>query len=299
VRHVLLGGGGIFGSALRAVLVRRGVTPARLAPPWHDTDAVVAAVHEQLPPVLLDDGPVSVLWAAGVGHVGATPTSLRTETAALEAVCSVVQSLPGERRRAVRVLFASSAGALFAGCGREVVTERSAPQPVSPYGHVKLTQERLLADLVDRTGCSAVICRITNLYGLADGRVTPRGLVSTAVRATRLRQPMTVYVSPDTRRDYVFSNDAAAVALHHVETAPAGLTTTLVRDGATHTVAGVLAIVGSVSGRRVPATYAERPETRLQPPVLRFTPPHQRPDGVRRTPMEAAVHLMLREPLAV
>ncbi len=55
--------------------------------------------------------------------------------------------------------------------------------------------------------------------------------------------------------------------------------------------------MGRVSGRRVPATYADRPETRLQPRVLRFAPPPTGPDAVRRTPLETAVHLLLRAPM--
>ena len=143
-----------------------------------------------------------------------------------------------------------------------------------------------------------MICRYSNLYGLAGGRLTARGLVSTAVRATRLRQPMVVYVSPDTRRDLVYNADAAAESLNLLAAATPGVTTALVRDGETRTVSEILALVGRVSGRRVPATYAERPETRLQPKVLRFRRPVRDALSVRRTPMEVAVHLMLRAPMA-
>jgi hypothetical protein len=75
------------------------------------------------------------------------------------------------------------------------------------------------------------------------------------------------------------------------------VTTALVREGQTRSVSEILALVGRVSGRRVPATYAEQPETRLQPKVLRFRRPSLGPRGIRRTPMEVALHRMLLAPL--
>jgi UDP-glucose 4-epimerase len=241
---------------------------------------------------------VTVIWAAGVGHTGADADAMRAETAAVRSLCDVAAQLPAGMREQVSVLFASSAGALYGGHGYTEVSEADPPCPVSPYGHEKLVQERVLHAFAAETGCRVLICRYSNVYGLADGRLTPRGLVSTAVRAVRLRHPMVVYVSPDTRRDLVYSTDAAAESLHLLAAAPGGVTTALVRDGETRTVADILALVGRVSGRRVPATYAERPETRLQPKVLRFRRPLRDPHSVRRTPMEVAIHLMLRAPMA-
>jgi UDP-glucose 4-epimerase len=298
VRHVLLGGGGLLGTGVRAVLAARRTPVVRLRPPWGDLDALPSALEAALQAELADDRPTTLVWAAGVGHVGASATAMRAETTALETLCRAVLALPAQRRAGLSVLFASSAGALYAAHGDARITPDSPPSPTSAYGHVKLSQEQLLGELAEDAGCRVVLARISNLYGLADGVLTARGLVSTAVRATRLRQPMTVFVRQDTRRDYVFHRDAAAVALRHVETAPAGLSTALVCDGTTRSVTEVLAVVGAVCGRRVPATFAERPETRLQPYVLRFATSSRGPDDVRRTPMEAAVHLMARAPMA-
>ena len=240
-----------------------------------------------------------VIWAAGVGHIGASPESLSIETSGVLALRDCIRVLPAERAERLTVLFASSAGALFGGHGDAEVLESSSPRPVTAYGREKLHQEALLSDLASETGCRVVACRISNLFGLARGRLTARGLIATAVRSTRLRQPMSIYVSQDTRRDYIYNADAAAVALRLGSVQDSGFTTALVQDGVTRTVSEVLALVGRVSGRRVPATYAERPETRLQPRVLRFTRPVPGADQVRRTPMEAAIHLMLRAPLSV
>ncbi len=297
MRYVLLGGGGVLGSGFREVFSRTGADVTRLSPDWGDPLAVVTELRTRIAALVAGAGPVTLVWAAGVGSIGASPELLTAESAGVQALCEAVTALPADRRHALTVLFASSAGALFGGAGNAVVQESSVPQPVSAYGREKLAQEHVLRRLVDATGCRVVVFRMSNLYGLAKGRLTARGLVATAVRATRLRQPMVVFVSQDTRRDYVYNVDAAAVALRLLETTPPGWSQSLVRDGTTRTVSSILSLVGDVSGRRVPASYAERPETRLQPPVLRFAPPPRGPDQIRRTPMECAVHLMVNAPM--
>jgi UDP-glucose 4-epimerase len=294
----LLLGGGLVGSGFRSVLERRGLDVHRITPRWGSPDQLAGDVEAAVTALLPDDGRATVVWAAGVGHVGATPTQMLAENVGLSALCGAVSALQPARREQVRVLFASSAGALFAGCGAREVDEDTEPQPASAYGEQKLAQEEALRATAERTGCRVVVCRISNGYGLAGGRLAARGLVSSAVRATRLRQPLTVYVSQDTRRDYIYNEDIAEQALRLLQAAPPGLSRALVRDGTGRTVSEVLSLVGRVSGRRVPATYAERPETRLQPRVLRFAPPLRSDDAARRTPMETAVHLMLRAPMA-
>jgi len=295
VRHLLLGGGGLLGSGFREVLAAQGADVVRLRPDWRDPVALGPALEQQLVAGLSAPGPVTVVWAAGVGHVGASADDMLAETTAVRALRAALQRAGSPD---VTVLFASSAGALFAGHGDGLIDPGSTPTPVSPYGRAKLDQEGLLAEVADAVGCRIVLTRISNLYGLTGGRLTSRGLIATAVRATRLRQPMTVYVRQDTRRDYVYARDAAALGLRAAAAAPPGASTALVCDGSTRSVAQVLGVVRSVCGRKVPAVFAERPETRLQPYVLRFAAPAPSPDDVLRTPMEAAVHRMVHAPLA-
>jgi UDP-glucose 4-epimerase len=295
--HVLFGGGGILGSGYRAALARAGANVIRLTPRWGEPGDSAAVLESALPPLISRNSSVVVIWAAGVGHTGAGDAAMRAESTDVQSLCDVITRLPAAKRMRVSMLFASSAGALYGGHGYSEISETDPPCPVTAYGREKQSQEEGLHAFAAETGCRVVICRYSNLYGLACGRLTARGLVSTAVRATRLRHPMVVYVGPDTRRDVVYNADAAAESLKLVQGATAGVTTAFIRDGETRTVSEILALVGRVSGRRVPATYAERPETRLQPKVLRFRRPTRDSDRVRRTPMEVAVHLMLRAPM--
>lgn len=298
MRYVLLGGGGVLGSGFRHVLSRCGADVHWVRPGWTSPADVCTTLRDLVPRLVAEAGPTTVVWAAGVGSIGASSAQLSTESGGVQALCDGLAALPAQERAGVSVVFASSAGALFGGGGADVVHRDAEPRPVTAYGREKLVQEEALRRFADRSSCRVLVCRLSNVFGLAADRLTPRGLVSTALRATRLRQPMIVYVSPDTRRDYIYNVDAAAVSLRLLETAPAGWSQSLVRDGSTRTVSSVLQLVGAVSGRRVPASYADRPETRLQPPVLRFSQPARSPEEVRRTPMETALRRMVHAPLA-
>jgi nucleoside-diphosphate-sugar epimerase len=293
--HLLFGSGGILGSGYETALAYRGAEVVRLTPRWEVAGDCAAVLEAALLALTSRRTEVNVIWAAGIGHTGAGAEAMRAESAAVRSVCDVISRLSAARPAGVALLFASSAGAIYGGHGYSEISETDPPHPVTAYGREKLVQEDVLHAFAAECGTRVAICRYTNLYGLARGRLTKRGLVSTAVRATRLRQPMVVYVNPDTRRDLVYSVDAAAESLRVLEGADVGVTTALIANGETRTVSEILAVVGRISGRRVPATYGERPETRLQPKVLRFR--RERPSSIRRTPMEVAIHHMLRAPM--
>jgi UDP-glucose 4-epimerase len=266
-------------------------------PRWQSIDDVSQTVCSELVRLLRDGAPTTIIWAAGVGHVGASEKQLAGETAGVAAMVKALREISADAAAATTVLFASSAGALFAGVG-SIVDEETPPSPIATYGWEKLRQEDLLRRAAEETGARVIACRMSNLYGLAGGRLSARGLVSMAVRCTRLRQPMTVFVSPDTRRDYVLNSDAAALALRACEGAPQGFSTALIREGRTRTIAEVLGLVGAVARRRVPAVYAERPESRLQPRALRFAPPVPDRRAIPLTPMETGIARMVMAPMA-
>jgi UDP-glucose 4-epimerase len=275
-------------------LEHRGAELFHIRPPWGSPAEAARVIRSELIR-LLPGSPATIIWAAGVGHVGAPAGQLAAETDGLTAAADALRALPPGIAATTTFLFASSAGALFAGVP-SVIDEQTEPSPIAPYGREKLRQEELLRRVAVETGARIVACRISNLYGLAEGRLTARGLISIAVRCTRLRQPMTVFVSPDTRRDYLLNSDAAALALHRAEAAPQGFSTALVCEGRTRTIAEVLGLIGAVAKRRVPAVYGERAETRLQPRGLRFSPPLA--EAIRLTSMEAGIARMVMAPLA-
>jgi UDP-glucose 4-epimerase len=142
-----------------------------------------------------------------------------------------------------------------------------------------------------------VSCRFTNVFGLADGRLRRKGLVAVLVHSAMLRQPARVFVSPDTRRDYLYNVDAARLALAEADAAPAGAATvTIVREGSTMTILDLVATTSRVLRRRVPVVITESPEGRVQPLVLRF---HQRSGiqaAIPTSSFEAAIRTMAEAP---
>ena len=128
-----------------------------------------------------------------------------------------------------------------------MIDEATPPAPITPYGREKLAQEAIVARLAEAGVMRTVSCRFTNVYGLAGGRLRRKGLVPAVVEAAMLRQPVRLFVSPDTRRDYLFNVDAARLALAEV-------------DGAVGAAAAADVGQASAGGRvQQPARAAHRP----------------------------------------
>ena len=142
-----------------------------------------------------------------------------------------------------------------------------------------------------------VVCRFTNVYGLAGGRMRRKGLVPALVDAAMLRQPVRLFVSPDTRRDYLFNVDAARQALAEVDAAT-GMDhrMAIVRAGQTVTVLDLVGSVSRVLRRRVPVVITESPESRVQPLVLRFQERRGIQAAIPTTSFEAAIRSMAEAP---
>ena len=152
-----------------------------------------------------------VYWCAGAGVVASTEEDLAAEVAVLEAFLERWQpDGPGSGdssspRRPAGCTPASS-GAPF--------TEHTEPAPLSPYGHAKLRMEGLATEFAaaHRHGPARRPARRTST---ARARTCPsrRGSSPPLCRAQLTRQPISVYVSLDTRRDYLFVDDAAAMVV--------------------------------------------------------------------------------------
>jgi nucleoside-diphosphate-sugar epimerase len=320
---LIAGATGVLGSGFVDVLRRRGEPYIAMKVPWGDpsraAERVVSewrAAEEASP-----GSPITLVWAAGTGTVGASEEAMAAET---ETLAAVVGALVGAVRPDPlnQLLFTSSAGALYGGHGTGVIDEFTPPAPITPYGREKLAQEALVAQLSEAGVMGTVVSRFTNVYGLADGRLRRKGLVPALVEAAMLRQPVRLFVSPDTRRDYLFNVDAARLALAEVDWAvPAGVGASteagtamgeavspraavrapaprvaLVRAGTSTTVLDLVGSVSRVLRRRVPVVITESPESRVQPLVLRFRERTGIQATIPTTSFEAAIRTMAEAP---
>ena len=212
----IVGGGGLLGSALGRSAHARGdhlVTPAVR---WSDPPAARADLRREVSR-LFDrpeqaGGPWRVAWCAGAGVAGTSDDELAAEIAALEAVLGAIRDrVAGQPELAGRgaVFVASSVGGLYAGSENPPFTEQHALAPTSAYGRAKLAGEHAAERFAGATGVPTVIGRITNLYGPGQDLDKPQGLISHLSRAHLTRKSVSVYVSLDTIRDYLFVDDCA------------------------------------------------------------------------------------------
>jgi UDP-glucose 4-epimerase len=154
-----------------------------------------------------------LIWAAGAGVTATHRSSLAGESATFQ---SFIDQLAKEVEArgvsaSVTVFLASSAGGIYSGGSQPPFTESSQALPVSAYGETKLAMERTITEFAGRTGVRVVVGRISNLYGPGQRIEKQQGFVSQLCTSMLTRRPISVYVSLDTTRDYIFSDDAATL----------------------------------------------------------------------------------------
>ncbi len=149
----------------------------------------------------------AVLWCAGVGTVGAPPGSLMAEMLAWESLLAALRPL---RDRTGSVFLASSAGGVYGMAEESPLTESSTPRPASAYGAHKLRMEGSLRGWARAaSGASCLVGRISNLYGPGQDPARPRGLIARISRSIILHEPLNIFVSLDTIRDFLYAEDCA------------------------------------------------------------------------------------------
>ncbi|BBZ69190.1 hypothetical protein MPRS_02830 [Mycobacterium paraseoulense] len=184
--------------------------------PWEDHDAAVAALDSDLERFVraARNGDWSVIWAAGSGVIGSTADQLDTETSVMSHLVTRMRDFRPDGRGAF--FLSSSAGGIYAGSTHPPFSESTTPRPLSPYGEAKLAQEEILQTTLG--GCvPVVIGRFSNLVGPGQNLMKHQGLVSQLCRAAVTRQSLNVFVPMETLRDYLYVDDAAAMARTLVE----------------------------------------------------------------------------------
>ncbi len=270
----VVGAGGLLGSAVVRELVREGPPPLVARVPWHDRAAAVTTLAATGRALLESDRPWRIVWCAGAGVVGTGREELEAEldviSGFLEELAPVARACPAPGA----VFFASSAGGVYAGSARPPFTEASTPRPISPYGEAKLAAELAFRRFAERAGVPVLLGRIANLYGPGQNIDKAQGLISQLCRAQLLRRPLSIYVSLDTARDYVYVDDAARVVVRGVERAAAGpagsVVVKLVASQRSTTVAAILGELRRIMRRRPLVVLGLSPLARFQVRDLSF-----------------------------
>lgn len=261
----VVGGHGLLGGAVTARLRSLGRPARRLSVPWGGPEASEAlhAFARELPP----EG-VEVYWCAGAGVIGSARSALDLELASFQSLLDG-WSPAGEGNA---LFVASTAGGLYGGSMGPPYTERTEPVPVTDYGRARLAAEAATVEFAERSGVGVLVGRISNLYGPGQNLAKAQGLVAHLCKAHVTRKPMSVYVSADTIRDYLYVEDAAQMVVE-------GLDAVRQRGGrhvkilASEQPASIAAVIGAlhrVTRRRPPVIFGTSPSAGLQVRDLRF-----------------------------
>ena len=231
--------------------------------------------------------PARVLWAAPSRSSTRRWPSSRTSWAA---------GSPGRSRAA-----ACSSPRRPVGCTPGRADRRSPrttePVAISAYGRAKLRAEAAVDAFAARTGVSVLLGRLSNLYGPGQDLTKPQGLISQLCRAQLTRRPLSIYVPLDTRRDYLFVDDAAAMAVAGLDavTDRGGRHLKVLASEHSTTVAAILGDLGRITRRRPLIVLGTNPQARLQARDLRLRSVAWPPTAaLARTPMSAGIAATLR-----
>ncbi len=225
----VIGGGGLLGTALRRRLLAGNT---RLFSPqgrfaWGDD----AAMQSQFAAAVQDFEAQAqaraherweIYWAAGLGTMGADRAQMAGETHALLLLLGLLAGNAALHARPGAIAYSGSAGAVWAACGAELISEDTPPATVQPYGLEKLHQEAAITQFAQAwPGLPVLLARISSLYGANQGLNKRQGLMSQVARSVVRRQPVQIFVPFDTIRDYIHADDAAARIVFALRALPA------------------------------------------------------------------------------
>ncbi len=279
----MVGAGGLLGTALTTNLRERRdeiVLSSQVSWTTRKAQADLTEGLDRLGDVVRSHRvPWRIAWCAGAGVTGTTEEVLSQEVSTLKAFLDQVAASPGLAKGSV--FLASSAGGLYAGSGQGgPYDEMAVPQPISPYGRAKVAAERVVADFAERTGNTALIGRIANLYGPGQNLSKNQGLISHLCRANLTRQPLSVYVSMDTIRDYLYVDDCAGLVADMLDRADAArrgqfpaldpTTVKVLASGHGTTIGSLIALCRQVFKRAPHVVLGDSPNARFQVKDLRL-----------------------------
>jgi len=265
VRSVI--GHGLLGTAIESVL---GSTHPLPAIPWPQS-ANAQAVLRSGGVEISTSGSWSVAWCAGLSVVGTSGQAISSELAAFE---SFLEGLEHgyDSARPGALFLASSAGGIYAHNTGETLSEVSREAPTSDYGRGKLALEATARRFASRTGAQLLIGRISNLYGPRQNVSKPQGFISHLCRSLILKKPFVLSVPPDTTRDFLHANDAAARVcawLRSPEPLPSAIK--ILASGRSVNLGQVISTASRVTGLRPHVLFARNDVSHLQPRHLRFS----------------------------
>lgn len=293
----LVVGGGLLGGATAAALRDAGheVTVfSRSVGPGLQTEqdgirlvtGTISASGEL--PALIETAD-AVFYFAG----GSTPVAAATNAAgSLElSVVPATTVLDLMRRTSTRrIVLSSSGGTVYGEAQRFPTPEDHPTRPIGIHGHHALTVERYAEFYAEHEGLEPVTLRIATAYGPGQRTRRGQGVISAWTHAALVGDPLQVYGSLGTRRDFVYAADVAQAAMRGALEAPPGIYN--VGSGASNPLSDVVEGLAELAGRElevveneprgVDVSRTELDCSRLEA-AIGWRPQTQLAEGLRRT----------------
>lgn len=275
----VVGSGGLLGKGVVAELRRRHIPVLTSSIPWDLPEAAVAELWKGAAALQAASrgGGWQIAWCAGAGVTGTTQAALDLELLvlrkALEGFAEILATSP---EALGRIFLASSAGGVFAGSPNPPYTEQSPVAPLAPYGWAKLQAEETVSAFAKATGARAFIGRVSNLYGPGQNLNKAQGLLSVFAKANVTRQPVTIYVSLDTLRDYLYVEDAARLVvsglnrLSESDVSPGETVVKILASQRADTIGSIIGACRTVFKRRPLVVLGASPHSKVQAMDLRM-----------------------------
>lgn len=147
---------------------------------------------------------LTIIWSAGKCGFNATEDEIELEQ---KTYLSVLKSISNQLKSTipkVKFVLISSIGGLFE--GQVNICDSSTPNPLRPYGLLKLYQENLLLSYHETF--DTYILRLSSVYGIVN-KNKRLGLIQVMIDNGLNHKTTKIYGSMDTLRDYVFVEDVA------------------------------------------------------------------------------------------
>jgi len=269
----VVGAGGLLGRHVVHALRQSGHDVLTREIPWHDSAQASEALRAGVTTLrgAAAGGPWAVAWCAGAGVVATPKEALEAEVTVFR---DFLHDLTGLGDNGALFL-ASSAGGVYAGSDdAPPYSEVSSSRALAPYGHAKLAMEEHARAFATSSGSRVLIGRIANLYGPGQNLAKPQGLVSLLCHAQLSGQPLPVFVSLDTLRDYLYVEDAAAMVvagLARVAGQSEPVVTKILASGRGTSIAALVGAATHVFRRRPPIVFGASAVSALQVRDLRLT----------------------------
>jgi UDP-glucose 4-epimerase len=292
-----IGAGGLLGSAIRRH-VEHPFEATRIH--WADGPQSTDELAENYARFRSEAGTQdwAIIWAAGAATVSASQESAEQELRVLESLLHDIASNPPAGKGVF--FLSSSAGGVYAGSSNPPFGIDTVPVSLSPYGDLKLKQEHSAREILDGT-CAVVIGRFSNIYGPGQNLDKLQGLISRLAMAAATRQPINIFVSLDTIRDYIYVDDAARIALQWTKQAICGAstaTTAIIAAGEPTVLGQLIRLVQDVARTKVPVALGTHSSSAAQVSDLRLVPTATRQSELTRMPLPAGVKLVYQDILA-